>query len=535
MGRTALRNMLAGALLAAGLLSAPAAAAGVPGELRGRVTADGKGVAGVRVTDGRTIVQTDRRGRYRLPADREAAFVYLTLPDGYEIPARQGAALLYQRLEAGKARDYDFALQPAARRSERHRLLVVADPQVYFEKELDSVRRAAADMRRTAADSVETFGVVCGDIIGDITRRPLLFEAVRDALAESGVPFFYAVGNHDMDVDTRSNAGSKRSFEACFGPTYYSFDRGRIHYVVLDDVFFLARGYLYAGYLGERQLKWLEQDLAFVPHGSTVVVCLHIPTWSRAARQGEWGKEESNKVLNNRRALYALLAPYRAHILSAHEHYNENYQPAEHIFEHVHAPLSTLFWQTPLSMDGIPAGYGVYEADGDTLTWYWKAVDYGRGRQFTAYAAGEDPREPEAVTVNVWNYDPAWKVRWYENGVPQGEMERYTGYDAAMADYVERHRGEFVYKYIGAAPTEHLFRAVPSAPDAEVCVEVEDRFGNRYLWSAAQGYSCRLAAEAQAPQAAQSPKKETPKRELPKKESLKEPPQEGTAAPHAAE
>ena len=97
-------------------------------------------------------------------------------------------------------------------------------------------------------------------------------------------------------------------------------------------------------------------------------------------------------------------------------------------------------------------------------------------------------------------------------------------------DVVERHRGEFVYKYIGAAPTEHLFRAVPSAPDAEVCVEVEDRFGNRYLWSAAQGYSCRLAAEAQAPQAAQSPK-----RELPKKESLKEPPQEGTAAPHAAE
>ena len=82
----------------------------------------------------------------------------------------------------------------------RHRLVLVADPQVYFEEELDSVRRASADIRRTASDGVETFGVACGDIIGDITRRPTLFEPVRDALAESGVPFFYVFGNHDMDT-----------------------------------------------------------------------------------------------------------------------------------------------------------------------------------------------------------------------------------------------------------------------------------------------------------------------------------------------
>ena len=197
---------------------------------------------------------------------------------------------------------------------------------------------------------------------------------------------------------------------------------------MLDDVFFLARSYLYAGYLEERQLRWLEQDLASVPAGSTVVVCLHIPTWSCAARRGEWGKEQTNKVLNNRRALYKLLEPYRAHILSAHEHYNENYTPVPHVFEHVHAPLSTLFWQTPLSMDGIPAGYAVYEADGGRIaSWYWKAVDHDRGRQFTAYAAGADRHKPDAVTVNVWNYDPAWKVRWYEDGRCRGEMTRYTG------------------------------------------------------------------------------------------------------------
>lgn len=488
-----LKTLLAGLLLASGLIAVPAA--GAPRELRGRVTAEGRGVAGVRVTDGRSFVETDRRGFYRLPAAEGAEFVYLTLPDGYEIPAREGAATLYRRIDPEQPAHYDFTLRRSAKDMTHHRLLLVADPQVYFEQELDSVRRAAADMRLTAADGMETFGVACGDIIGDITRKPLLFGPVRDALAESGMPFFYVFGNHDMDVEARSNDYSKESFKERFGPTYYSFDRGRIHYVVLDDVFFLARGYLYTGYLEERQLQWLEEDLAAVPHGRTVVVCFHIPTWSRAARQGEWSEEEANKVLNNRRALYRLLEPYRAHILSAHEHYNENYLPVEHVFEHVHAPLSTLFWQTPWSMDGIPAGYAVYEADGDELTWYWKAVDYDRGRQFTAYAVGADRRKPEAVTVNVWNYDPAWKVRWYENGEPQGEMTRYTGYDASIADYVALHSQEFKYKYIGADRTEHLFMAVPSSPGAEVRVEVEDRFGNRYLWSEKEGYTSSPATE----------------------------------------
>ena len=209
--------------------------------------------------------------------------------------------------------------------------------------------------------------MACGDIIGDITRRPTLFGPVRDALAESGVPFFYVFGNHDMDTDVRTNDYSKRSFKERFGPTYYAFDRGKIHYVVLDDVFFLARSYLYAGYLEERQLRWLEQDLASVPAGSTVVVCLHIPTWSCAARRGEWGQgADEQGAQQPPGALQAARALPGAHPLGARALQRELH-PVPHVFEHVHAPLSTLFWQTPLSMDGIPAGYAVYEADGGRI------------------------------------------------------------------------------------------------------------------------------------------------------------------------
>jgi len=116
------------------------------------------------------------------------------------------------------------------------------------------VRRAADDRRLTAADGVPTLGVVCGDIIGDIDRRPPLFEPVSEAPAASGVAFFYVAGNHDMDLGVRTSDRAKRSFKEHFGPTYYAFDRGRVHYVVLDDCFYIGRSYLYVGYLDERQL-----------------------------------------------------------------------------------------------------------------------------------------------------------------------------------------------------------------------------------------------------------------------------------------
>lgn len=243
--------ILFAALLAASSLSVTGRAATRTIDLCGRVTASGRGVTGVCVTDGRTIVRTDAKGRYRLPSDTEAEFVYLTLPDGYEIPLRDGTPCIYRRIAPGRRR-YDFALEPAAQDMTRHRLLAVADPQVYFECELDSVRRAADDMRLTAADGVPTLGVVCGDIIGDIDRRPPLFEPVSEALAASGVAFFYVAGNHDMDLGVRTSDRAKRSFKEHFGPTYYAFDRGRVHYVVLDDCFYIGRSYLYVGYLDER-------------------------------------------------------------------------------------------------------------------------------------------------------------------------------------------------------------------------------------------------------------------------------------------
>ena len=78
------------------------------------------------------------------------------------------------------------------------------------------------------------------------------------AFGQVGIPFFQVIGNHDMNLDSRTDDYSARTFSDLFGPTYYSFNRGEVHYVVLDDVFFLGTSKKYIGYISEKQFAWLE-------------------------------------------------------------------------------------------------------------------------------------------------------------------------------------------------------------------------------------------------------------------------------------
>ena len=82
----------------------------------------------------------------------------------------------------------------------------------------------------------------------------------------------------------------KTTLKQYFGPDYYSFNRGKVHYVILDDVFCVGRGSAAIVYLPEEQLRWLEQDLSRIKPGGTVVVSFHIPTYTREARNKEWSK-----------------------------------------------------------------------------------------------------------------------------------------------------------------------------------------------------------------------------------------------------
>ena len=133
------------------------------------------------------------------------------------------------------------------------------------------------------------------------------------------------LGNHDVEIKTKTDEQSVRTFERFFGPAYYSFNRGEIHYVVLDDIFWFGS---YIGYLTEKQLSWLKVDLAQIESGKTVAVFVHIPPHSEyALRAGQ--QMPDNLIITNKELLYNLLEPYDSYVICGHLHVSEYLKEAE--------------------------------------------------------------------------------------------------------------------------------------------------------------------------------------------------------------
>ncbi|PIQ22524.1 MAG: metallophosphoesterase, partial [Cytophagales bacterium CG18_big_fil_WC_8_21_14_2_50_42_9] len=138
------------------------------------------------------------------------------------------------------------------------------------------------------------------------------------------------------------------------------------------------------------------------------------------------------------------------------------------------------WWTGPICTDGTPNGYGVYEVKGSDLKWYYKSVGKDRNHQFRIYPKGSVADRPDEIVVNVWNWDPEWKVNWFENGKSQGNMKQEVGLDPLS---VQLHAGDQLpakHKFVDPTLTDHLFYAKPAAGTKEIKIEVTDRFGQVY-------------------------------------------------------
>ncbi len=448
-------------------------------KIKGKISCAGKGIANVSVSDGFSVTRTDTKGNYVLEAHCDARFVFFSLPSGYEIPNEQGIARYYLPLSKEYKQQADFTLSRCVQDDTKHTFIVWADTQIEHTEDAHKLLTISAPDAREHIRSFKNknvFGIGCGDLVWDHFE---LFADYRKAVGITGIPFWQVIGNHDMDLDTRTDDDSQRSFEAQFGPSYYSFNKGKVHYVVLDDVFFIGTGRRYIGYLTETQLKWLEKDLRYVPQGSTVVVALHIPTNTGDRRRNKRKEDEMSNVVNNRKALYDLLQPYKVQIVSGHTHWNEVWEESN-ITEHNLGTVCGAWWSGSVCGDGTPNGFGVFEVDGDHISWYYKATGYEKQHQIRLYQPGADKERAEAVIANIWNHDWQWTVEWFEDGKAQGAMTPYTGYDpSAVALYL----GDDLplsRKWVEPTLTDHLFSALPSKGAKEIKVRAKDRFGNIY-------------------------------------------------------
>jgi len=447
-------------------------------QVAGRVTARGRGLPGVAVTDGVTVAATDRDGGFAFASSNRQRYVSLSLPSGYAVPTHpQGTARCYRPLSGAAAgKEIHFALEPLPGGDREHAFLALADPQVLDAADVARLHaEAVPDIAATAARlrPRPTFAAALGDIMFDDLT---LFPDYERAAERIGVPCFQVLGNHDVDTEARTDAHSTRTFERHFGPTYYSFNRGDVHYVVLDDVFWYG-GYI--GYVDQAQLDWLAADLALIEPGRTVVVFVHIPVYCESHVRHEREAPHESVVVTNRELLYERLRPYRAYIICGHMHESE-YLHDGGAEIHVCGALCGAWWAGDICRDGTPNGYSIYTVNGSSLSWQYKATGHSLAHQMRLYPPGASEAHPRSLIANVWTADARWEVDWYENGERRGRMTRRTALDPLA---VERQRGPDLpekHGWVDPVPTDHLFFAEPGPAAREVTVEARDPWGRRY-------------------------------------------------------
>lgn len=456
-------SWLTGGLILAGELPF-SAQAGTARKIKGKVSAAGRGIAGVVVSDGYSVMQTDSKGRFEMQPHAAATSVFLSTPAGYAFLQENNITRHYNKLSMAGKKEINFKLTKLERDDNEHRFFIWADPQV----------KNAADVKRMMNESVPSVqkmikamgndhllhGITVGDIVWDELK---LFDDYSKAVAAMGIPFFQCLGNHDMDYNHGGDENSDDTFQETFGPTYYSFNRGQVHYVVMDNVRYLGKDREYDGFFQQHQLDWLQKDLSFVPKDKLIVLCVHIPV---------------HKGTKNNDVFYALLQDRDVHIMSGHTHYHKNVIQGK-IFEHNHGTVCGAWWSGDICEDGTPNGYGVYSVKGTDLSWHYQSTGQEQDHQMKIYF-----REPEGDTrlmqVNIWNYDPQWKTEYWVDGVAQGTLEQFEGLDPVA--YKNMLGPKMPKKRSFAEPklTDHLFKAIIPAGSKEVTVLATDRFGNKY-------------------------------------------------------
>ncbi|MBC53061.1 MAG: hypothetical protein CMQ34_04405 [Gammaproteobacteria bacterium] len=313
----------------------------------GLMNADETGLAGVSVSNGCEVVLTGPDGRYEI-ALAPLQILFISQPSGYSVAvdANNIPAFYYRHYPEGTplaidGTDVDW-LFPVAEAtgplpdSIDFPLTVIDDPSHQFDAHAfaDPQARSDLDQDKLREDLVTTlignpfsadFGITVGDVVFDNLD---LYDRHKEMMALMDMPQWYLPGNHDLNFESPDARFATETYKLHFGPTYYSFNYGNVHFVALNNVEYaganqrLDDGDRYRGYIHDDQLYWLARDLANVPSDKLIVIASHIPLVSEAVDDS--GTEPATGPhTENFSALLDILAPFE-HIYGMAGHDTSN-------------------------------------------------------------------------------------------------------------------------------------------------------------------------------------------------------------------
>jgi hypothetical protein len=371
-----------------------------------------KGLGGVRVSNQKEVVVTDRHGRWELPSGDDTTF-FVVKPRGWKTPLNHHnlPRFFYTHKPHGSPtvkfggvpptgplpKSIDFPLRKQEE-PKTFKALFFGDTQP---RDLKEVEYIAHDVVAELIGTDAKFGVTLGDIVFDDLS---VFEPLNATVALIGIPWYNVIGNHDINYDVDHDKHSDETYDRIYGPNYYSFDYGPVHFIVLDDVKWEGQepqgtGKYSAG-LGPEQIEWVKNDLRHVPDKQLVVLMMHIPLTGVADRA------ELYRVIENRS--YSMS-------ISGHTHYQEHRfitaedgwrgpEPHHHV---VSVTVCGSWWSgapdetgIPHAMmsDGAPNGYTIITFNENRPTIDFKAARAPADYQMNIFAPEKIRRAELSVT-----------------------------------------------------------------------------------------------------------------------------------------
>lgn len=498
----------------------------------GLVSSEEGPVANVVVSDGTEVTVTDDKGIYELKSAKKWGYVFISVPSGYEVAAEGVFPQFYQTLKgaADVVEQKDFKLTKVDGQ-DRYKLFLLGDMHLANRtNDAAQFTQFTTDLNAYMAQhsGQKMYALTLGDMTWDLYwyKNNYALPQYRETINRQvkNLQIYHTMGNHDNDFMTTSDYDAAVKYVDCIGPTFYSFNIGQVHYVVMDNIDCSAYDGIdsrnYVKKLSNEQLKWLAKDLAYVDKSTPLIVAMHAQIYKPTSTGFAFDHDSANTE-----ALLAALDGYEVHFVTGHTHKVYNITPDDDvvkgrdIHEHNSGAICASWWWsgnlTPgvhVSIDGAPGGYAIWDIDGTDFAWLYKSTGWPEEYQFRSYdlnnvsfSMDDVPNIPSnvliqlaykkyvnaypensdnEVLIKIWNWNSNWELSVVDE---RGKTLEYTpvwAYDplhiAALSVPRFNNSGITSTPSFVTESATNFFKVKADDADVDLTITVKDEFGHTW-------------------------------------------------------
>lgn len=500
----------------------------------GIVSSAGVGVENVVVSDGAEVTVTNEKGIYQLKSAKKWGYVFISVPSGYEVPSVGVLPQFHRALKnsADVVERADFKLEKVDGQ-DSYKIFMLGDMHLANRTgDLGQFAQFTSDLTdyMTRHKGEKMYALTLGDMTWDLYWYsnsyyfPQYLNTVNSQI--KNLQIFHTMGNHDNDFQTRSDYDAAVKYVDQICPTYYSFNIGKVHYVVMDDIdcssYDGSTSRNYVKSLSAEQLDWLAKDLSHVDKTTPVVVAMHAQVFYPTTS----GFKIDHDPVNTQR-LFDILDGYTVRFVTGHTHKLFNVTPDAPIVdghnfrEYNSGSVCASWWWsgnlTPgihIGTDGTPGGYGIWDVTGTDFQCLYKSTGWPEEYQFRSYdlnnvhfSMADVPLMPSDISasvknaymqyvnaypqnndnevlINIWNWNSDWTLSVVDENrktLPYTEVWAYDPLHIAALS-VKRFNNAGLKSTLSFITDKftHFFKVKADDADTDLVITVKDEFGNEW-------------------------------------------------------